>query len=49
MNATQPVKNDIGRGGGGSGLLVDVFEAPASPVTGSAPAVTSGSEENLLK
>ncbi|XP_078346007.1 AP-2 complex subunit alpha-2-like [Oculina patagonica] len=35
--------------GGGGGLLVDVFEMPAAPITGSAPSITPGAEENIKK
>ena len=47
--APNPVTNNYGASDTGGGLLVDVFEMPATPVAGSAPSVTPGAEENIKK
>ena len=44
-----PVTNNYGAPDTGGGLLVDVFEMPATPIAGSAPSVTPGAEENIKK
>jgi len=44
-----PVTNNFGAPDTGGGLLVDVFEMPATPIAGSAPSVTAGAEENIKK
>lgn len=47
---SKPVINNFGPPDtGGGGLLVDVFEMPATPVAGSAPSITPGAEENIKK
>lgn len=47
---SKPVTNNFGPPEtGGGGLLVDVFEMPATPVAGSAPSITQGAEENIKK
>ena len=43
------VTNNYGAPDTGGGLLVDVFEMPATPIAGSAPSVTPGAEENIKK
>jgi len=47
--APAPVTNNFAAAETGGGLLVDVFDMPTGPVSGSAPSVTPGAEENLKK